>query len=117
MCWRPGCRVLAETTSRSVMAGLPGKADNEGTCVQCVECGDMAKVVFSRGQYRFHCEPVCVPDGRFCATVFITRSAKPAVVASRRFPAERFDRPEEAIGQATRWAVQWVNEQHEQNGD
>jgi hypothetical protein len=58
-----------------------------------------------------------MPDGRFCAMVIITRSAKRVVVASRRFPAERFDRPEEAIGDATRWATQWVNEHRQDDGN
>jgi hypothetical protein len=63
------------------------------------------KAMFSRIQYRFRYEPARMPDSWFCAMVIITRSTNRTVVASRSFPAERFDRPEEAI----RHAIQWGN--------
>jgi hypothetical protein len=64
-----------------------------------------AKLMFSRDQYNFHCEPVCMTDSQFCALVIITRSTNRAIVASRILPAERFDQPEEVIWHATQWAT------------
>lgn len=57
-----------------------------------------------------------MPDGRYGATVTITRVASGALVASRRFPApQRFADAAQAVGHARAWAIDWI-ERHAGEG-
>ncbi len=70
----------------------------------------MSKQVFEHGKYWLNCEPLCMPDGRFCAMVVVTSRANGSFVTSRRFPdPERFDGPDAAVAHARRWAGDWIN--------
>ncbi|MDR5804798.1 hypothetical protein [Caballeronia sp. LZ001] len=101
------CKIAA-TGMPTAMAGRAGRTDSHGR--QGIDLNiEMTKVMLSRGEYSVHCEPLRMPDGRFCATAVITRPSKRAVVTSRRFPAERFDSPEAAIKDAVQWSMRWLN--------